>query len=503
MGVIQRQVFKSNLLSYVGIAIGALTNVFLFPKDPGLKGYVDTLLKSALLLAPVLMLGTTTVMIHFSPYVKGGFKRANAKLLARMIVVGGGSLLALALVNFFFRDTVFELLLARGISVEKLQTSSWIVIGLLVAIMGTNIVNTALSIYQRIAVPVLFNNIFLKVALPVIFLLALYGYLERSAFAWALVGIYLLSLLGVVAYGMRIGALNLEWGKLEVEGRSAREMYTVAGFSIIGTLGSVLAVYIDTLTVNFYLGDVPTGYYGFAAFAVSLIMVPHKAMTSIANPIITREFKDGNVNALAALYRDSARTLLVMGSFILAGLVVCLPTLYQVTPKMQQFAVGYSATIVLGLGVLTDQMTSINGQLISFSRYFRMGTIFVLIMGVINVALNYVFIGRLGYGLLGAGMATAISLLIYNALKSVFVYLKFRMHPFSTGMVFTLAVSAFAVLTGRLLPDVGIVLVDLLIKGGWVTGCFAGYVLGTNYAPVLKSAILGKIAGAINHLPRK
>lgn len=493
MGVIQRQVFKNNLLSFVGIAIGAVTNVFIFPQDPALKGYADTVLRAAMLFAPICLLGLPLVIIHFYPYLKGSTETAVAKLLARTLAIGGGIVASMVLTNYLLGDMVFVALAERGVSIEKLQSSSWIVIGLVAALMGTAVINTVLSIYRRIAIPVLFNNVFLKIALPAIFLFSVYGHLDRGGFAWALVVIYLLSLFGLTVYGKTIGALNLKWGKLELESRSVKEMFSVAGFSILGTLGSVFAIYLDTLFVNFYLGDTPTGYYGFAVFAVSLMMVPHKAMVTIATPIITEKFKADEMSEISNLYQDSARTLFIIGAFILAGLVICLPTLYQLTPKLQQYSVGYTATIFLALGVLTDQITSINGQLIGFSRYFRIGPVFTLILGGINVVLNYLFIGKLGYGLMGAAMATALSLTIYNVIKSGFVYWKFRLHPFTISNLYTLLLGSFAIFTGLLIPDVGVVFVDLVLKAGWIVLCFGLLIMATSAAPVLKSAITGKV----------
>lgn len=494
MSVIRRQVFKNNLLSYLAFAVGIIGQLFVFNKDVAMKGHADTLLKSAMLLLPFMMLGMNTVMVRFLPYIDEELDDANAKLFSRGLLVATLTLALLGGVNLLFSDYLFEWLKTKGYAFEKLRNNSWAVYGLLVAMMYASLLTTFLTNYKRIAIPVLFNNLFVKVGVIVIFFLSVKGLYGRDGFNSALVIVYCLSTIGLLIYVWSFKKIRLNWSKIKLKEKSVRDLYSMAAFSILGSLGSVLAVHIDTLSINFFLGDTDTGIYSFGAFAVSVILIPYKAVNSIASPIVSAAWKERNIAYLKFLYQESAQVLFAAGTFVYVGLLTCLPDLYLVSNDMGQYAPGYIATLILGAGILFDQLTSINNTLFSFTDYYRWAVAFIVFLGLGNVYLNYLFIGQLGYGIEGAAYATMLALVFYNFCKGTFLYWKIGIHPLSLSLVYTSIVACFAGGVAWVIPSVGAAIPDLLIKALVVTIVFFGYFRFTSGVPPIRKALQGGLS---------
>ena len=72
MGVIQRQSIRIVLVSYLGVIIGAINTLFVYPQVLGAEkhGLVMLLLSIATVLAQFLHLGVPNTLIRFYPYFK-------------------------------------------------------------------------------------------------------------------------------------------------------------------------------------------------------------------------------------------------------------------------------------------------------------------------------------------------------------------------------------------------------------------------------------------------
>lgn len=493
MGVIQRQTIKNNLIAYLAVMIGALASLYIYPLNLELKGYADALLKWALLIFPLMSLGMSVVIVRFLPYMEEDPKVAGYRLLTRGLVAVTLAVGLLALFNLTLGETFVTLIQKLEWKPGKLATDRWAIIGLVAAMAYASVLTAYLKNLRRIALPAVFTGLLPKLGLPALVLLYVYADISVSWFITGLVGVYFLGTLGLLVYTATQGGLELRWGKLPLKGKTNRDMYSLAGFSIIGSLGSVLATHLDTLSINNYIGDFDTGVYSFAVFVTTVIAIPYKAVESIAAPIISSSWKEKDVKHLGFIYRETSSVLFAVGGLIYTGAVVCLPYVYDLTANTPQYAVGYSAALFLGAGLLIDQLTSLNGTLIGYSDYYRWNIVFVLLMGGINLLLNYIFIVQLSYGIVGAAAATAISLFVFNITKVIFLWVRAGIHPFTwsalwTGMVL-LAVGALAYfLPLRLSP-----LLNLLIRGGLIALLFLAYLRFTNGVPPLKRVLRGGV----------
>ncbi|MCP9236755.1 lipopolysaccharide biosynthesis protein [Lewinella sp. JB7] len=480
MGIIRRQTIKNNAVSLLGVAIGAVSQLLIYPLDVELKGHIDGIVSFATLLVPLLLLGTPAVMVRYLPYLRGENEVRNAgQLLTRSLVVSTLALLVIVALNLLLGD---RLAVGRGV----LENSRWTIIGISATLVYAGIFTSHLINFQRIALPVIFNNLLIKVGAPVLVLAAVYGYLsDRQVDGW-LVVLYGSSALGLLLYAWRLGVLHLGWGSLDLDGVRVRELYGLAVYSVFGAIGSRLAAQLDTVSINTFLGDVDTGIYAIAKYVMNVIIIPTVAINAITSPIVARAWRERDLSHLGFLYRESAMVLYAVGGLIYVGAVVCMPYVYNLTDGLEAYRIGYASVLLLGGAQLFDLMTSINGNLIGMTDYYRWNVILVLILGVLNVFLNYLFIAVLGYGMTGAALSTLVSLLLYNILKVGFVYWKMRLQPLTMSLLYTTLVLVGCGLAAWFLPLNARSSVQVIVRGSLVCLLFFGYLRFTNGVPALR-----------------
>lgn len=487
MGIIQRQAIKNNIISVLAVGVGVVSTLVVYPNDEALQGYIVAIASWALLLVPFVSLGTTAVMVRFLPSLDGDRTDAAGQLFFRSAAVITGMLGLLALVNGIAGDAIIEWLQTLGVANGVLADNRWTIFGVLAALSYSGLVTTHLVNFKRIALPVVFNNLLVKIGTPLLFLAVFYQWASRDWLNPGIVAVYGLALFGLLLYAAYLGALRFRWGRLKLnDGITTKDLYRLAAYSVFGAIGGRLSIYIDAITVNDILGESETGIYAFSAFVVSVIVIPNAAINSITSPIVAEAWKDRDMPQLSFLYRESSLVLFAVGGLVYAGALVCLPHVYDWTDNLGKYEVGYYVVVFLGAGKLFDLLTSINGNLIGMTDHYRWNVVFILFLGLLNVVLNYIFIAVLGLGITGAAIATMSASVLYNVLKVALIQWKMELQPISTGHGYTaLALIVFG-LCAWFVPVPGNPYVAVLIKGSILTLPYLAFLRFTDSVPPVR-----------------
>jgi O-antigen/teichoic acid export membrane protein len=495
MGLVVRQTIKNNFLAYIGVVIGVVSQLLVYAQDKEITGFLQTIIKYGQVLLPFLLLGMSQVIFRFLPYSANERDLAARQLFTRGLVVVTATTVGVLLLNLLVGDVavqVLEEISDRSFAKLANYRVETILLGSIMAFAA--VITTHLTNFHRVAIPVIFNSLFLKIGLPLTVLAYIAGMVTKTGALWAIITVLALATLGLALYATQLKVFGIRWGKLNLENTTPSEMYSVAGFSILASMGSTLAIQLDAIMVNGYLGDSPTAVYLFSAFAAMVIGIPYKAINSIASPLVATALEADDRQKVKELYQQASQVLYAVGAFVLTGIVVCLPYTYGFTEFTQEFSVGYTATILLGIGQLFDQATSINAVILGQSRFFRWNVLFVLLMAICNVIFNIWFLGLMGWGLTGAALATAISLCFYNVIKAVFLYYKVGVQPFTPALIYTtLAMSLIGTLA-YFIPDWGSnAFLNFTLKGTLISVLFFLYVYYTNGVPPMKAVLRGGI----------
>lgn len=471
MGVIAKQSIRTSVLSYIGIALGYVNVVLLFPRFFSAEefGLTRVLVSVAAVSAQFALLGMVNTMIRFHPKwkeerngSKGLLGLALTVSLLGCMAVGAVLLLGRPLISSWYADKsalfgqhyflLLPLLLFETL-IQIFQAYSR-------------------ALYSTVA------NVFLKdVGLRLFTLASVLAYrffnLSFEVFLSLFVLQYALLALLQLAHVARLGQLSLMpvWNGVSQNLRKDISRYAL--FTLTIGASGIFLINIDVIMLGALAGLDSTAFYAVAFYMTALVNVPANAIMGIAVPVLADAWARNDTKTVQQVYAKSSINQLVAGGLIVAGLWANEANLFALLPEA--YADGRWVLLIVLVAKLIDVGFGVNGGLIHTSPHYRADMFFNL--GLIGVAVgaNWLLIPR--YGLAGAATATLISLLVFNLARFSYIRSKYGMVPFSWRSGVAVAVTAIAAVVGHAMPALGNWYFDVVVRSTLVLIIFATPVL--------------------------
>lgn len=457
---IQKQAFWFTLINYLGIIIGVVSTIFIYPNAKAFLGKIRFVDAIAQILFPIMVFGTAQALINFYPSVTeknrnkllkyGAFTILTLSLIVLIILILGDEFLSVK--NYRFAFYAFPLALAMAfIELFKRQAIN----------------------LNRIAVPTFYEKIIPKIITPAIFLLLLSGYLEVISGLVAFIGAYFLVLLFTGGYVFRHYKIDADFSfkSLFVE-IPKKEYYRYSIYSFLGSFGSFFAFRIDALMIPSFLSFEANGAFSIGSALAAAIGIPAVGVFSIYAPMVSKYIKSNNLVELKKKYTETAKLLFFIGALLYGAVVLGIDSLFRLAPTYENLAASIPVILVLGANVLFNMSTGFNSEIISYSKFYRFNIVSVLALIVLNVSLNLYFLIYTELGIVGVAYASFIALVVFNLLKLYYIRNKFGMLPFDKGYLKLFLVTILVFLTFYSLPKLPNHWLNLVVKSG-------GYVLLT------------------------
>jgi len=480
MGVIERQSIKHTAVNYVGVAIGILSTLFVYPDAQELYGLYLSVFSSALIITSFFLLGFNVLAIKFFPHFKNEENGHNGFL---MLLIKGGligfilSMLALPLIKYLLLDLLFN---NNPEGKALFQEHFYFIIPLVFLFIFNNLFIKYISNFHRIVIPTILDQLLIKIVLPISVILYLMKIIDIRTFFICILVNYLVVFIGLIFYTKNLKQLFLSSTKGFVTKPLANEMKSNAVFGILNALGTQLAFRIDTLMVAGLVSMSSGGIYGIVNVLIDVITKPAKAIRAIASPIISESWRNNNLSEIENIYKKSSIVLLISGLYVFMGVCLSVDDLFSIMPQSESMRQGKYVLILLGIAKLIDLGTSVNTQIILNSKKFKFNFYALLCLAVLNIAFNLVFILHYDMGMTGAALATLCSLGLFNFMKLVFIKLNFGMQPFSNKTLVLLIVSGICFTICYYIPLDFHPIVNILIRSSVLSILFLSSVVYLN-----------------------
>ena len=472
MGVIKRQGLKTIFVNYVGAGIGALAVLFIYPLNDELYGFAQWIYSTVLLLAPLASFGITSITVKYYPIFKSKVDKANHGFLNLILMLFSLSYVIFLILWFSFKPSFLQAFDFLKMDSSAIIEHEWYLLALIYLLVAVMTATNHSSNHLRIVVPNIVHQLGYKLFLPAMILLSTLMEITEAKMAFYILLFYGFVLIVLTIYLKSIGALH--FGKIKKPSKdfSYRSLLSFGGFSSLNGLSSSLAFRLDTIMIPFLENMLSNGYYNKIAFMSNTLEMPHRAINQIAAPIISKAWNDNDVSELRTVYRKSSTNLFLVGTGIFCLIWYVLDDLIAISVDPGTFPFARDIFLFLALGKLFDMLTSVNSQILVYSKSYKYNLLFLIILGISNIFLNYYLIRTMDYGIVGAAMATAISLFIFNLAKLIFIFFKFGLHPFSLSTIKTLVLLGILILLFNYLPDFQVAIFAILCKGIFIALVF-------------------------------
>lgn len=479
MGVVQRQGFKQSIITYLGLAVGAFNLLYLFPKAFTKEefGIFQFVTRTAQMLYPFALLGVGSLIVRYFPRFRDD-RHGHHGFLSFLLMVSLAGLLLFGVAAFIFRDWIYDFYAEKSVF---FQIYLPYVLPLVVAMGLAYVFTTYASNFQRIVVPSIFNNFFLKIALVVLSSLVLWKITDFHFFMKGTVVVYFLIIVFLLLYLRGLGQLDFRVDIKFLDRPLVKEMGVYVFYGVLGSVGTMLASQIDVVMVGTLVDLGGVASYTIGWFIADVVDVPRRAIEQISSPLIADAWQTGNREKVGELYRKSVINQVIIGLIILLCIWIALDDLFALIPGGERYAAGKIVVIILGLGKLFEMMSGIDRPVIVYSPYFRFWLYAILALAGINVASNLIFIPR--FEVAGAALATTFSVLLFNLGRWIFLYYRFGLHPFQWRILYLWVLGAIAYLVAWAIPGLPYPLLNIPLKVGVTSGLFVGMVYYFRISP--------------------
>ena len=192
-------------------------------------------------------------------------------------------------------------------------------------------------------------------------------------------------------------------------------------------LGQVLYTRVDIFMVGFLLVSSSVGIYRVAVALSSLLAFPLAAFNQLFPPIASRLYSSGRVDKLEQLYTDVTSIIYTLSVLPTILLIIFAPELLSVFGT--KFVEGQSVVTMLAVAQLLNAVVGPCAYVLLMTDHERMIMVNQWLLGVSNAVLNYYLIQQ--YGIVGAAMATTLTLAGINVIRVGELLYFEGFHPYS------------------------------------------------------------------------
>lgn len=481
MGIVIKQSLRSSLIAYIGVIIGYVNVLWLYPyflstEQIGLFRLVQS---SAYLLATFGQMGLPQSFIRFFP----DFKKEKGFLPLFFLggLVGFGLLLLIAfilqkpLVNYFSQES--------SLFIEFFQLTLFI--SLLIVLFQL------MEAYSRsllnIIMPTFLRDIGLRLGTSILLFGYGFQFLDFHGLMYGLLVVYGSVFFGLVFYYLVKNELPWSFNFSFLSLTNFKKIGTFGLFSLIGAGGTQIILQIDSIMISGALGLEQTGIYTIAFFIGTVIEIPKRAISQLAGPLISKSFSEQNHAAIQKLYRQTAINQLIIGSLLLLGIWANLDNIYSFIPNAGAYRGGMEVVLLIGLGKLSDMAFGANGEIIVMSKYYRFNVFSVALLAILTIVLNLILIPILG--IKGAALASLCAMLVFNLTKFIFIRYKLSMQPFSHNTLVFLGLLGLTLVANHFLPNLGNRYTDILVRSTMISSILLGGTLALKLSEELNELV--------------
>lgn len=436
MSQIKEQGFWNTILSYIGVGIGVLNLIFLYPFffETDEIGLIRILSSVSILYAQIGSVGFNSVIIRFFPHFRN---RNNGFPFAVLLFSSIGFTLATALL-LLLRPAIESIYIEN--SQLFVQYYTWL-IPLSLFVLFFSIGESFLRMKYRTVFTLFVREILIRLLTLVGILAIAFGNINFEQFLiWFLI-IHALALIVISVPLIRSKSISF---RPDFSFFKARRLKLILRYGLVSLLTGTTAYIIqliDSLMIGAYLDLDQVGIYTIAFFMGSVIAMPARGISRIAVPMVATAWKRQRLDRIQTLYKNTSFLQFTFGLLVLAGILANLSDIFAFLPEA--FAAGSVVVLWIGIGNLIDMTGGLNGYILNTSPKYDRDLYFNIVFIALCIITNIILIPI--YGLLGAAIASASSYFGVNLIRGLYLWFAYRMQPFSLAYIRTMFIILISV----------------------------------------------------------
>lgn len=466
MGIIIKQSIKGAVWSYLGVVIGFITTAYIYPNylTPEIVGLFALLMAWSDLFAQFSILGFHGVTARLFPQFRDKSKDHNGFVfIAFMVMLSGFALFCVAFL--FLKPWLVESNLEKS---ALFADYVYLLVPLTFLALLFNLLDSFNKMLYDAVLGTTLKEFLQRVLILGVLGFYIIGWLTPRGLILAYAGVIGLKGAFMFFYLLFRRELNFKPQLKFVNQGLKKEMISVASFAVLSSIGGSIVFQIDKIIINQAMGLSATGVYTIAFFFGTLVVIPSRTLLKISGTLIADAWKRNDLKTIADIYQKSCLNQFIIAAFLFGGIWINIDNILEILGP--DYARGKWVIFFIGLGYLIDMATGANSQIISLSKYYRMGLWFLVILVVMVVAMMFLFIPAWGIG--GAASAIALAFFLNNLMRYIFLKVKYDFQPFTLKFLYVPVVFFAAWGISAFIPELKLIS-DILVRSSIFTIVFS------------------------------
>lgn len=439
MSSIRRQSIISSVVIYIGFAVGLL-NIYLFTKqglflDPQF-GLYNAFIAIAMMMMAIANMAMPSYIYKFYPYYHDHLPVKKNDQLTIALVTGVIGFILVIIAGVVFKGLVVRKYITNA--PEIITHYNWIFLlgfGLLVY---TILEAYAWQLHRSVLTNFLREVLWRLFTTTLIVLFALGVIREFDTFIRLFSFSYPFIAAVLLVYLIVNKKIHFTFRISKVTRRLSRSILRLCFFVYTGSLILTLSLVFDSLVISSVLDDALTklAVYSVAQNIASMIQVPQRGIIAASIAHLSKAWKDKNMGLIQKIYQRSSINQLLFACGLFSLIVLSFSDAVITFQLKGTYLDAYYVVILLGLSKIVDMGTGLNAQIIATSTWWRFEMISGVILLLIMLPLSYLLTKEVD--IIGAGLAHLVSITVYNMIRILFLWRKFRFTPFTVQTLYTL-----------------------------------------------------------------
>ena len=468
MSTIKKQGIQNALITYMGVAIGFVSLMFIQPNllKPEELGLTRILIAAASLLSTILPLGISSITTRFFPFFRNEEKKHHGYFGFMMLFPLFGTIVCAILV-YCFRNVIVH----QYIDQSPMFTYYFDLLLPLATIMGVNMALNAYSasLFKTTIISFL-EGILSRILFIVLIVFYYYEWITLSQFIYLFVFSYLIQTIWMCVYLFTIDKPSLKIDKNYFKGVGVSKLISYGLFLTLTNVGALSLKHLDAILIGKYMDLTYVGVFAVAAYISLIIEIPLNSLERISHTKVAQGFANKDLESIKKIYYQSVKYLMLLGGILLVGIICNVHELLGLLPE--DYHIGANVTIISCCAAFLNVSTGINTSIIFNSSKYVYGTVLLIVLMVLALLLNIWLIPI--YGMAGAAMATGALAVLYNVAKFIMILVFFKMQPYDLSSLKILTVILVSFGIANLLPQMDNEIVSMIVKTGVISTTYLG-----------------------------
>jgi O-antigen/teichoic acid export membrane protein len=480
LGIVQKQAFSNTILSYIGLVLGYINIIILYPAYFTLEqfGLIQLIQSISVVYAQFSAFGLINIIIRYFPFFKTE-DRKHQGFISWITLIMICGFFVVTLIYIIFRPFIIDAYIERSkIFIEYY----YILIPLSLFTLIFNVFESFVRSIHRTVFAAFLKDVFFRflttVGIFLVFLklitfpqFVLFFVLSNSFISILLILQIILS----KKFKFIIDFRSINFTKV-------REILKYGMFTLLAGSSYFFAQNIDKIMLGSMVGLEIVGIYSVFLYIATVVIFPARSIYRITVPIVADCWKRNDINQIQDIYRRTSLVLMIFGSIIYIGIFINKDNISHFLKP--EYSTNFIFYFFLGLSFLIDMTGGMNSDIINTSPKYKFDALFNVIYMILCIILAYIFI-KLFSGL-GAAIAIAVSMFIFNFIKWLFLFRAYKLQPFNGKNLLVLLIGVITILTGLYIPVIRNIYIDIFVRSSASVIIFFGLILFFNVSDDIK-----------------